>query len=176
LTGIAGCGIAGGMAITHPRILFAAGFALLALTAAPLHAFQATGTWTGQFSCKDFNGEKSTFKMKPSTLLISQSGVDVRAELDGNFRYHGTFQNDEKKPSEKGEMFLVLCGTDNNAGVDHSEMLHAIVKVNPTKGTGSFSGVSILEGDFGDGHLFGTCKFKFKLTGLPDPGVGPCQM
>ena len=164
------------MTIRHPRTALATGLVLLALTAAPLHAFQATGTWTGQFSCKDFNGEKSTFKMKPSTTTISQSGVDVRAEIDGNFRYHGHFINDDKKPTEKGEIFLVQCGTDNDAGDDHSEMMRAVVKVNPAKGTGTFSGFSILEGDFGDGHLFGTCKFKYKLTGLPDPGVGPCQL
>jgi hypothetical protein len=100
----------------------------------------------------------------------------VRAQLDGNFRYHGAFINDDRKPTAKGEMFLVRCGTDNDAGVGPSEMLRAGVKINPDKGTGSFSGVSILEGDFGNGFVFATCKYKFKLTGLADPNVGPCQM
>jgi len=147
---------------------------LLLVTASAVHGFDATGTWTGQFSCKHFNGEKFTFKMKPSTLLISQSGSTVTADIDGFFRYNGAAIDDAKKPNEKGEILLIQCDTDNEAGAGFAEMNRAVVKTKPSKGTGSFSGLSIVEGDFGDGPTFGTCKYKLKRTSTADPNVPAC--
>jgi hypothetical protein len=150
-------------------------FLLLTLTASPLAAFDATGTWEGQFTCKNFNGAKTNFKMKPSTLLISQSGTAVSADIDGgSFRYNGRAMDDAKKPAEKGEIFLVQCGTDNDAGVGFAEMVRLMVKTKAEKG--SFNGLSIIEGDFGSGRQFATCKYKFKRTGTTNPSVPGCSM
>jgi hypothetical protein len=147
----------------------------LVLSASPIYAFDATGTWTGQFSCKNFNGAKTTFKMKPSTLLIVQAGAAVKADIDGgNFLYNGSAINDAKKPDEKGEILMVQCGTDNHGGQGFAEMVRLAVKTNPGKGTGSFSGPSIIEGDFGNGYQFATCKYSFKRTGTGIPTVADC--
>jgi hypothetical protein len=104
------------------------------------------------------------------------SAVHVCTAVRHSTRYYGTFINDDKKPNEKGELFLVQCETDNDAGADYAEMIRAVVKVNPSKGTGSLSGVSIAEGSLGNGHAFRTCKYKFKLTGLPNPNVPGCPL
>jgi hypothetical protein len=149
---------------------------VLALTASPLYAFDATGTWAGQFSCKNFDGTKSTFKMKPSTLLIAQSGSAVKASMTGAqlLFYSGSAIDDAKKPNEKGEILLIQCGTDDNAGVGLAEMIRAAVKADPNKGKGSFSGVSTAEGDFGGGYQFSTCKYKFKRASTATPSVSDC--
>jgi len=148
---------------------------LLAWMVSPLYAFDATGTWTGAFSCRFFDGAKSTFKMKPSTLLIAQTGSAVKASMTGTqlWFYDGSALNDDKKPNEKGEILLIQCGTDDIAGVGFAEMMRVAVKTNPDKGTGSFSGVSIPEGDFGGGNELVTCKYKFKRTSTAPPRCCP---
>jgi len=144
-------------------------------TSAPAaHAFDATGTWEGRFSCRHFDGAKFRFEMKPSTLRISQSGSTLNVDLnDGGFRYHGQAIDDDKSP-DKGEVLLAQCGTDDVAGTGFAEMLRAVVKTRPSKGTGSFRGVSIFEGDFGGGRQFGTCKYRFKRTSTADPNAQSC--
>lgn len=149
---------------------------ILLLIAPPLHAFDATGTWEGQYSCKELDdGEKFTFKMKPSTLLITQSGSTVFSSLDGDsFHYDGFAIDDLKKPGEKGEILLVDCASDDDAGAGFAEMIRAVVKTKPNKITASFSGVSVFQ-DVTPGFLtFGSCKYKFKRTSLTNPNVGSC--
>lgn len=148
------------------------------LTAAPAaRAFDATGTWIGQYSCKsrDIDG-KFTFKAKPSTAFITQVGSAVRINLDSEFFYQGTAFNDAKKPDEKGEVFVVECATDFDATTGFAETLRAAVKTKPAKGTGSLSGLSVYQ-DLEDVGLpeFGTCKFKYKRVDTADPGVGGCM-
>jgi hypothetical protein len=152
------------------------GALLVGLLAAPAFGFDATGTWEGQFSCKHFNGAKLTFKMKPSILEITHIGQDLIAELDGDFHYRGRSQDDAKKPSEKGEAFLIQCGTDADAGMDLAEMLRAVIKTKPDKIAASFSGTSIIEADFGNGRQFGTCKYKFKRTATANPMALGCPV
>lgn len=148
---------------------------VLSTAALAAHAFDATGTWEGRFSCRHFDGAKFRFEMKPSTLRISQSGPTLNANLnDGGFLYHGHAIDSDKSPDEKGEVLLAQCGTDDVAGTGFAEMLRAVVKTKSSQGAGSFRGVSIFEGDFGGGRQFGTCKYRFKRTSTADPNAPSC--
>jgi hypothetical protein len=146
---------------------------LLASTAAL--AFDATGSWIGQWSCKEFDGVKFTSKQKPSTLLITQSGSEVFADIDGGDYVHdGHAIDDAKKPAEKGEILLIECASDNDGANGFGEIVRAVVKANASKGTGSFSGTSVYQ-DAGFGFaVFGTCKYKYKRTSTTDPNLTGC--
>jgi hypothetical protein len=146
---------------------------LLASSAA--HAFDATGTWEGQWSCKEFDGVKFTSKQKPSTLRITQNGSEVFTDIDdGSYLHDGHAINDGKKPEEKGEMVLVDCVSDDNGADGFAEQMRAAVKVNATKGSGSFKGVSVYQDVSLSGGSFGTCKYKYKRIDTANPNVAGC--
>ena len=136
-----------------------------------------TGTWTGRWSCKSFDGVKFNEKNTTSTLLITQSGSVLAAHIDGpldpQFFYNGAVIPDDKKPEEKGEVVMNQCGTDNLpvAGPTESEIVRAQVKTKLNSPKASFKGTSVFEND---GPTVGTCRYSFKRLDITDPGVTAC--
>lgn len=157
------------------RLLAAAACSLLVSVAIPStgSAFDLTGTWTGSWSCQDFDGSKFKEGNGNSTLLITQNGNEIAANLDGgDFLYNGGAIPDAQKPDEKGEVVLIQCGTDNLpfAGPE-AEIVRAKVKTKLAGGQGSLKGVSFFENDL---VLLGTCKYNFKRQDVADPNVSRC--
>lgn len=136
-----------------------------------------TGTWTGRWSCKSFDGTKFNEKNKASTLRITQSGGVLAAHIDGpldpQFFYNGAVIADDKKPDEKGEVVMNQCGTDNLpvAGSTESEIVRAQVKTKLNSPKASFKGTSVFEND---GPTVGTCRYSFKRLDTADPGIAAC--
>ena len=149
----------------------------VALAAPSVHAFDASGSWAGQYSCKLFNGTSSQVKTNPSTLTIAQSGTSVVVSLDNTVSYDGYAIDDLKKGTVKGAVFLTRCGTDNLPAQGNAEILRAAVKVSATAGTGTLAGVSVFDGDLGtgNGQQFGTCKYKYKRTSKTSPKLVGCM-
>ena len=52
-------------------------------------------------------------------------------------------------------------------------MLRVAVKTKPDKVAASFSGISFVDADFGNGRQVGTCKYKFKRTNTLTPMLPP---
>jgi hypothetical protein len=156
-------------------LLVACGCSLLASTAlAPrVHAVDLTGTWTGKWKCQGFDGGKFTSTNNASTLLITQIGNVVSANMDGGeFLYNGGAIPETANPDTKGEVAFVQCGTDNLpfAG-EEAEILRAKVKADPDNGSGKLKGISVLESAFPDVL---TCKYSYKRTATADPAVPAC--
>jgi hypothetical protein len=150
---------------------------MVAIAAPSVHAFDASGAWTGQYSCKLFNGTSSQVKSSSSTLAISQSGSAVIVSLDGAVSYAGYAIDDGKKGAAKGQMFLTRCGTDNLPAQGNAEILRAAVKASAAADAGTFTGFSALDADLGtgNGRQFGTCKYKYKRTSRTSPKLVGCM-
>jgi hypothetical protein len=135
-------------------------------------AFDATGTWTGAYSCAEFNGVKSKAGNKASTIEITQTGTVLAMTLNGSFHYNGAVIPDVKKPELQGELVFIQCGTDNVplAGAQ-GEIGRATVKTKANTPKASFKALSIFEDPT---ILDGTCKYSFKRTDTTDPSVTAC--
>jgi len=148
--------------------------ALALLTVAPaLHAFDATGTWHGKWSCTQFDGTKTTDGNKTSTMLITQTGDTLAINLDtGEFLYNGRALADVKKPTTQGEVVLVACDNDNIPCVGGlSEIIRAKVKTRENSFKATLRGVSTFEDNVPE---VGTCKYSFKRDDQSDPHVAAC--
>jgi hypothetical protein len=160
-----------GAVMRHLPSLFAAAVLTAATWVPTAHAVDLTGTWTGQQVCKAFNGSSAIFKTKPSEMLISQTGHSLTVRVDGLSGYKGRVVDDAKKPDDKGQVSVILCGTDDNPGsVAPGEILIAKVKANPIKGTGALGGASSFE----SAANVGTCKWVYKRTNAADPAAVAC--
>jgi len=148
----------------------------VALAAPSVHAFDASGVWSGQYSCKLFNGTTAQVTSTPSSLAISQSGSTVVVSLDNAVSYAGYAIDDGKKGVAKGQMFLTRCGTDNLPAQGNAEILRAAVKASAAADAGTLVGFSVLDGDLGagNGRQFGTCKYKYKRTSRTSPKLIGC--
>jgi hypothetical protein len=157
---------------------------LLVLGASPLaHAggaalgYDLTGTWTGAIKCKSFDtGGKVKFTLTPLALLISQNGlaIGMLADYGGlSDRYVAVANPDVKKPLEKGELALVVCGTNDQVGddSDFDEIGRLTVKAKPAVVKAKLAGTSIFSDPGVLAPEAGTCKWKFTRTGTTDPGV-----
>lgn len=141
--------------------------------------FDPTGTWTGSIKCKSFfAGTKEKFTLTP-TMKISQNGLRLDLVLDygggDTETYTGLANPDAKKPTQKGQLALTACGTDDLLGnaptFDELGTMSVATKPPPSV-KASFKGTSI----FSVGLTFpkteaGTCKWKWTRKDLIDPGV-----
>jgi hypothetical protein len=147
---------------------------VLAVLPTAAQAYDLTGTWTGKWTCKGFDGEKFTTENKTAVMRISQPGGGnaIYVDLDnGGFRYNGEAIPDTAKP-EKGDAVFIACPTDNDplSGIE-SEMVRATVKTKAGTFKASFKALSIFEDEFVG---VGTCKYSLKRTSTTDPGVVAC--
>lgn len=152
-------------------VVFALSLLFLTTAVTSARAFDATGTWLGKWSCKDFDGTKFTEGQRESTLLVSQSGDVLAIDLDGGaYRYNGRSLNDAAKP-EKGEAIFVSCGIDNQPFVGGlAELIRVAVKTKLGAVKATLKGQSIFE----NGASVGTCKYTFKRVSTQDPNVSDC--
>lgn len=151
--------------------LFAAALLAVATWIPAAHAVNLTGSWLGQQSCTRFDGSSSSFKLKPSVMLITQTGHSMVVRVDGVNGYNGFVIDDAKKPDAKGQVSVILCTTDNMPGSpDGGQILIAKVKANPAKGTASLSGSS----GFESSANVGICKWSYKRTDTADPAALVC--
>jgi hypothetical protein len=149
--------------------------AALAVAAAPATAFDLTGTYAGKYVCKGFFGAKFSFTSQPD-LAITQSGDAIGVMWSfGGYLYSGVAIADNKKPDNKGEAALVLCGT-NDALVDgnYNELgrfkVATKASTNPSKpAKGKLTGVSIYT-EANSNEVY-TCKWSFKRVDDANPGI-----
>jgi len=159
--------------ITRSSVLLAAvscGMLLSAAVIHPVHAFDMSGNWKGKWSCKGFDGEKYPDVEKNSTMVITQIGNTIRADIDGGFYCNGMAIPDSAKPDEKGEVLLISCGTDNVPMNTPEEIIRASVKTKPGTFKASFKGLSIYDDD----NEVETCKYSHKRVNQDPTNVPPC--
>lgn len=146
---------------------------LLFFTAAgaPADAFDATGTWLGRWSCKDFDGQKFSEGARDVTILVTQTGDFLAMDFDGGaYRYNGRSLNDAAKP-DKGEVVFVSCGIDNQPFAGGlSEIIRVAIRTKLGAVKATFQGQSVFE----QGASVGTCKYTFKRVSTQDPNVSDC--
>jgi hypothetical protein len=165
------------MKLSASSIVVACALILSATPATSQNAPDLTGTWTGRWSCRSFDGAKFNEKKNPSTLRITQSGGTLAAHIDGpqppQFFYNGALISDGRKPAHKAEVVLSQCGTDNQpvAGPTEAEIVRAQVKTKPNSAKASFVAASIF---VNDGPTVVTCRYSYKRLETTDPGVVAC--
>ncbi|MBI3769722.1 MAG: hypothetical protein HY271_14710 [Deltaproteobacteria bacterium] len=146
------------------------------LAAAPrADAFDLTGTYTGKYACKgvvtnDQSGKNSY--TSDATLRVTQTGAAIGLFIDftgSTYQYSGAAVPDVKKPEAKGEMPIVLCGTnDVLAGGEYDELGRLKVSAKPGALAAKITGTSVYS-DLVAGAY--TCKWSFKRTDLTNPAV-----
>jgi hypothetical protein len=156
---------------TPPRAPAALVTLLAVLAAAPLAAFDLTGTWEGTLDCAEFDGAKSRRQVAGSVMRISQAGDVITASLDDLVFFKGRAIEDLAKP-EKGEIVFYRCGTDNQplAG-GQGEIVRAKVKTRAGTERASLRGLSIVEGAT---RRDGTCRYTFRRRDTTDASVPTC--
>jgi hypothetical protein len=150
---------------------------VVGVVANPAAAYDATGSYTGKYSCKgDLEGvpnNKDNY-VSEGSVEITQSGNSVGVLLFGAYLYNG-FQILKADPtkSNKGELGLAFCGTDDLIGpssTDFDELGRFKVSTKPDSGKGKLTGVSTYT-TFGGSVGIYTCKWSFKRTSTVDPAV-----
>ena len=138
---------------------------------AALITYDLTGDWTGKITCNVFaGGVKQKIVLTP-TMHVSQIGQNIGVEIElglGSKRYAGLANPDAKKPEQKGETALILCGTDNVLGATSPDEIGRMsVSAKPGKVKASLKGLSF----YSDVDDHGTCKWSMKRISTTDPGV-----
>jgi hypothetical protein len=145
------------------KSLLAIAVAVLA-SATSAGAIDLTGTWSGKYTCTQFDGAPSKVKSPPdSVMVIVQTGATLSAIIDegSGGTYRGATIDATAKPDEQGEAVFNACGTDAfplDGGT--AELVRLKAKVNAENGTGTLSGVSYFETP----TTLLTCKLKYKRT------------
>lgn len=147
------------------------------LAAGRADAFDLTGTWTGTTKCTSlFGGEKFKFTDLPA-VQITQVGREIGLRADyggGNVDFYaGRAYDDAKKPDEKGEVALVVCGTDSVAGNDPAfdELGRFTAKAKPGKIKATLKGISFFSDPGVAEPEAGTCKWSLTRVDTANPGV-----
>lgn len=142
-----------------------------ALAPAAFLTYDLNGTWAGKITCNAFvAGAKEKIVLTP-TMRISQIGQSMGVELSfglGSRLYAGLANPDAKKPEQKGETALILCGTDNQLGVTTPDEIGRMsVSAKPGKVKAALKGLSF----YSDAADHGTCKWSWKRIDTTDAGL-----
>jgi hypothetical protein len=133
-----------------------------------------TGSWTGKWSCKSLeDGVATRLANGSASLVVTQRGQILHAELDGASRFRGVATQGAVKPA-KGLATLTECRTDPTrvvAPFDQVIGLRASVKGSKARLVGSGPFLS----DDGNRRQVGTCKYSFTRTDTADPAVPDCN-
>lgn len=164
----------------HIRIvLLAAASVMTVALATPVSAafiaYDLTGTWSGSLKCKALVGGVKQKTVATPVMKISQLGLGIGVQLDfgtGTTLYNGLANPATKKPEQKGEAALILCGTDDLLGVDfRDEIGRMTVSTKPGKVKASLKGQSFFSNPSDPLSHHGTCKWKWTRIDAVDPGV-----
>ncbi|MBL1262225.1 hypothetical protein [Candidatus Methylomicrobium oryzae] len=151
-------------------------------------AVNLTGTWTGKFRCSGFDGANFSFvqpnRDQPSqSLKISQpqNGNRLSAQwFDGEAlasTFTGFVIDSITKPATRGHAAIADCGTKADITSGVSEIADLNATVNPNRGTGSLTGVSIYTDQTNDPNApedrpeVTRCQWIFRLADTADPGI-----
>jgi hypothetical protein len=160
------------------RLALAAALAGLSLSfASGARALDLTGSWEGSWSCQRYDGTTSKTNNKDSTLTIFQANamVTFNALLDGEIVYNGTLIPDTGDGLKLGAAVLAQCGTDPFpiSGLAGELIRFKAKGVDPEKGTGTLTGVSVFEAGDPVG-VTSLCKYKFKRVSTKPPSAPTC--
>lgn len=146
-------------------------FAALAASGAPLSAvaLDLTGTWTGKYTCTEYDGTLSRFTVRDDVMAISQSGFELAVDSTNSFS--GVAIPDARAPEGRGEAKLASCSTDSLVSNGGDALARLKAKVDRAKGKGKLKGVSLYAGP---GRV-GSCRWSYKLTDPANPGAGGCN-
>lgn len=140
---------------------------------AAFFTYDLTGTWSGSLTCNAFVGGVKQKTVRTPIMRISQAGFDIGVQLDfgaGTSRYAGLANPDTKKPELKGETALILCGTDNELGVDApDEIARMSASTKTGKVKASLKGLSFFSNPQVSAPNHGTCKWKWTRIDTVDP-------
>ena len=153
------------------------GTLLLAGVAPSAFASDATGTWEGKYSCREYYaGVKIKFTVKPSVMKITQvSDTDVRIDLDeGEFHYDATVIPSAKRPTKKGKIGAASCFNDGDTNDGEDEVIRFSFKGNPEAVKATLTGRATYQGDYDGDAYVGECKWAFKRVSTTDPEVESC--
>jgi hypothetical protein len=145
--------------------------AALAASGAPLAAgaLDLTGTWTGKYTCTEYDGTLSRFTVRDDVLAISQSGFELA--VDSTSAFSGVAIADARAPEGRGEAKLAACSTDAAVSNGGDALARLKVKLDREKGRGKLKGVSLYAGP----GLVGSCRWSYKLTDPANPGAAGCN-
>jgi hypothetical protein len=141
--------------------------ALVAAGASPALAMDATGTWSGQRSCR----QKATATVtrtgqRDSTMLITQRGEAVFIEIDGT-AYQGRSHDSERHP--RRATASAVRSTPGGAAVPGpAEVLDLRIWINDARGSTRINAESSVQNARGRWH----CRYRFSRTSREDPDVG----
>jgi hypothetical protein len=121
------------------------------------------GTWMGKYSCKVFNGTKSTEKVETSTLKITAGVLGLAVDIDGRKYYGNTI--DDAEDDTKGEMGITDCDTATD------EVGRFTVRGDKLKG---LTLQRIDNRVMMNAPENASCKMKYTRTDTVDPGAMPC--
>lgn len=142
---------------------------LAGIAAPPAGALDLTGTWVGKYSCTEYDGTRSKFKVKDDEMRISQQGDAFAVDSENAFR--GIAIPSARKPDTRGEAKLVRCSTDNVVSNGADELARFTAKIDRGKGKGKLKGTSLYTFPGG----VGTCKLRYQLTSTEDPSAAGCN-
>lgn len=151
---------------TRPRAgSMAVAAALVAAGAGPARAVDATGTWSGQWSCRQKDGARVIRTgQQAGTMLITQRGAAVFIAIDGT-AYQGRSQDSERNPS-RATCSAVRSTTDGQA--HPAEALTLKIRINDARGMTKIRAQSTVQNARGEEH----CSYRFSRTSREDPGIG----
>jgi hypothetical protein len=154
--------------LSRPRTgSMAVAAALVAAGAGPALAVDATGTWSGQWSCRQKAGATVIRTgQQAGTMLIAQRGAAVFIAMDGT-AYQGRCHDSARNPS-RATCSAVRSTTDGQAFTHPAEALTLKIRINDARGTASIRAQSTVQNAGGEGH----CSYRFSRTSREDPGVG----
>lgn len=137
------------------------GIAGLSFTASA-GAVDIEGFWRGTVTCQEFDGVVTKTKDRVAALdVIHPDGATFIAELNGITSFNGSIVPSASNGVTGGEAVMSGCTTDAfPIDGERGEMIHLRAKVNPTKGTGTLTGVGIYES--ATTPFLKVCKYKFK--------------
>jgi hypothetical protein len=142
--------------------------ALVAAGAGPALAIDATGTWSGRWSCRQKAGATVTRTVeRDSTMLLTQRGEALFLEIDGT-AYQGRSHDLERHPRRAAGSAVRSTG-DGEAFAHASEVLDLKIMVNDVRGKATIRAESTVQNALGKGH----CNYRFSRTSREDPGVVP---
>jgi hypothetical protein len=165
-------------------------FSILLIASLPAEAVNLTGTWTGRFRCSGFDGLNFSF-VQPNrnqpvqSLRISQpaGGNHLSVQwFDGNAlaaTFTGFVIDSINRPTTRAHAALADCVTKADITSGVSEIADLNATVNPNRGTGSLTGLSIYTDQTVDPNNpedrpeVARCRWTFRRTDAGDPNVPP---
>ena len=142
--------------------------ALVAAGAGPALAVDATGMWSGRWSCRQKAGATITRTAgRHSTMLVTQRDEALFIEIDGT-AYRGWIHASDRYP-RRATGGAVRSTNDRDPFTRTSEMLDLDIRINHARRRTKISADSTVRNARGEGH----CSYRFSRTSREDPGVAP---